>query len=181
MGDRRIPPHEVEDLVDGKFHPVVQRHHHDRSGTDVADDCLQTGDDFQFFWRWHVLHLWCSSLPFALSKKFALELDQDIRYANETVRRCHSVALADVVADNGIAYPPPVGLANTTNYKFDARESETLLMGQGFGVATDIQTGQATMCYLPGIETPERECWYINMGAVDREFFTTQAMVKAAP
>jgi glucose/arabinose dehydrogenase len=49
--------------------------------------------------------------------------------------------LADKVADNGIAYPPPVGLANTTNYKFDARESETLLMGQGFGVATDIQTG----------------------------------------
>jgi glucose/arabinose dehydrogenase len=49
--------------------------------------------------------------------------------------------MADHVADNGIAYPPPVGLADTTNYKFDARESETLLMGQGFGVATDIQTG----------------------------------------
>jgi hypothetical protein len=48
-------------------------------------------------------------------------------------------------------------------------------------VSTDVQTGQATMCYLPGIETPERECWYINMGAVDKEFFTTQAMVKAAP
>jgi hypothetical protein len=32
--------------------------------------------------------------------------------------------------------------------------------------------------YLPGIETPERECWYINMGAVDKAFFTTQAMVK---
>ena len=38
----------------------------------------------------------------------------------------------------------------------------------------------ATMCYLPGMETPERECWYINMGAVDRSFFTTQGMVKAA-
>ncbi len=37
------------------------------------------------------------------------------------------------------------------------------------------------MCYLPGKETPERECWYIDMGAVDRNFFTTQAMVKAAP
>jgi hypothetical protein len=47
-------------------------------------------------------------------------------------------------------------------------------------VSTDVQTGQATMCYLPGIETPERECWYINMGAVDKEFFTTQAMVKSA-
>ena len=48
-------------------------------------------------------------------------------------------------------------------------------------VSTDVQTGQATMCYLPGIETPERECWYINMGAVDKDFFTTQALVKAAP
>jgi hypothetical protein len=29
--------------------------------------------------------------------------------------------------------------------------------------------------------TPEREYWYINMGAVDKDFFTTDAMVKAAP
>ena len=48
-------------------------------------------------------------------------------------------------------------------------------------VSTDVQSGQASMCYLPGIETPERECWYINMGEVDKDFFTTQAMVKAAP
>jgi hypothetical protein len=47
-------------------------------------------------------------------------------------------------------------------------------------VSTDVQSGLATMCYLPGIETPERECWYINMGAVDRDFFTTQAMFRAA-
>ena len=47
-------------------------------------------------------------------------------------------------------------------------------------VSTDVQSGQATMCYLPGLETPERECWYINMGAVDRNFFTTDAMVRAA-
>ena len=47
-------------------------------------------------------------------------------------------------------------------------------------VSTDVQTGLATMCYLPGIETPERECWYINMGAVDKSFFTTEAMVQAA-
>jgi hypothetical protein len=47
-------------------------------------------------------------------------------------------------------------------------------------VSTDLQSGLATMCYLPGIETPERECWYINMGAVDRQFFTTDAMVRAA-
>ncbi len=47
-------------------------------------------------------------------------------------------------------------------------------------VSTDVQSGQATMCYLPGIDTPERECWYINMGAVDKAFFTTDAMVRAA-
>jgi len=48
-------------------------------------------------------------------------------------------------------------------------------------VSTDMQSGLATMCYLPGIETPERECWYINMGAVDRDFFTTNTMVRLAP
>jgi hypothetical protein len=47
-------------------------------------------------------------------------------------------------------------------------------------VSTDVQSGIATMCYLPGAETPERECWYINMGAVDKNFFTTDAMVRAA-
>ena len=36
------------------------------------------------------------------------------------------------------------------------------------------------MCYLPGRETPERECWYINMGAVDKTFFTANAMQEAA-
>ncbi len=38
----------------------------------------------------------------------------------------------------------------------------------------------ATMCYLPGRETPEHECWYINMGAVDKTNFTTDAMARAA-
>ena len=45
----------------------------------------------------------------------------------------------------------------------------------------DVQSGFATMCYLPAQNTPERECWYINMGAVDKSFFTTESMVKAAP
>ena len=47
-------------------------------------------------------------------------------------------------------------------------------------VSTDEQAGFATMCYLPGIDTPERECWYINMGAENREFFTVDAMTAAA-
>ncbi|MFZ0888390.1 MAG: DUF1329 domain-containing protein [Candidatus Binataceae bacterium] len=45
----------------------------------------------------------------------------------------------------------------------------------------EVQQGFSTMCYLPARNTPERECWYINMGAVDKNFLTTQAMVKAAP
>jgi hypothetical protein len=47
--------------------------------------------------------------------------------------------------------------------------------------ATDIQDGLSTMCFLPSTETPERECWYINMASVDRNFFTVAAMVKSAP
>jgi hypothetical protein len=46
--------------------------------------------------------------------------------------------------------------------------------------STDVQSGLGTMCYLPGIETPEKECWYINMGAVDKSFFTTDNMVRLA-
>ncbi len=45
----------------------------------------------------------------------------------------------------------------------------------------DVQSGMASMCYLPGRNTPEHECWYINMGAVDRNFFTIRAMTTAAP
>jgi hypothetical protein len=45
--------------------------------------------------------------------------------------------------------------------------------------SVDLQSGMVTTCYLPGPDTTERECWYINMGAVDRDFFTADAMVKA--
>ncbi|HLX38613.1 MAG TPA: DUF1329 domain-containing protein [Candidatus Binataceae bacterium] len=47
--------------------------------------------------------------------------------------------------------------------------------------ALDEQGGLSSMCYLPGQTTPERECWYINMGAIDKEFCTVRAMVSAAP
>jgi len=39
----------------------------------------------------------------------------------------------------------------------------------------------ASMCYLPAQDTAEHECWYINMGAVDKSFFTVKAMTEAAP
>jgi hypothetical protein len=45
----------------------------------------------------------------------------------------------------------------------------------------DVQGNISTMCYLPGQHTPERECWYINMGAVSKDFCTVKSMVAAAP
>ena len=47
--------------------------------------------------------------------------------------------------------------------------------------AIDVQANFSTMCYLPGQHTPERECWYVNMGAVDKDFCTVKSMVAAAP
>jgi hypothetical protein len=44
----------------------------------------------------------------------------------------------------------------------------------------DIQGQSSSHCYLPGKEVPERECWYINMGAVDKQFFLPISMQKAA-
>jgi Protein of unknown function (DUF1329) len=46
--------------------------------------------------------------------------------------------------------------------------------------STDVQSGLSTVCYHPGYDTPEKECWYINMGAVDRSFFDTMALVRAS-
>ena len=37
--------------------------------------------------------------------------------------------------------------------------------------STYVQSGLATVAYHPGYDVPEKECWYINMGAVDRSFF----------
>jgi len=45
----------------------------------------------------------------------------------------------------------------------------------------DMQGNYSSMCYLPGQRTPEHECWYINMGAVDKDFCSVKAMVAAAP
>jgi len=66
----------------------------------------------------------------------------------------------------------PVPDAKVAIYPF---EREFILAAS----SVDVQTGHVTTCYLPGPDTPERECWYINMGAVDRDFCTTEAMSKA--
>jgi len=46
-------------------------------------------------------------------------------------------------------------------------------------VSIDVQSGLSTACYLPGHHPPERDCWYINMGAVHRDFFRVETMVSA--
>lgn len=47
--------------------------------------------------------------------------------------------------------------------------------------STDVQSGQTSMCYLPSPHAPEKECWYISMGAVSNVDMTPEAMVKRAP
>jgi hypothetical protein len=47
-------------------------------------------------------------------------------------------------------------------------------------VVQDLNSGLASTLFMPGRETPERECWYINMGALDRSFFVPEQMVHAA-
>src|SRR5947209_2482103 len=56
--------------------------------------------------------------------------------------------LADHVADNGI-FPPPIGTAaGTAGYKYTGQESESLLIGQNFGVTTDKRTGPDGGLYI---------------------------------
>ncbi len=44
----------------------------------------------------------------------------------------------------------------------------------------DCQSKLSTVCYLPSRDAPERDTWYINMGAVNENFFTSDALEKAA-
>jgi hypothetical protein len=48
------------------------------------------------------------------------------------------------------------------------------------GTSTNVQNGMSSFCDLPTPGAPERECWYINMGAVTLADFTQQAMVSSA-
>ncbi len=36
----------------------------------------------------------------------------------------------------------------------------------------DVQSGASSVMYMPGRDSAERECWYIDMGLVDKSFFT---------
>ena len=44
----------------------------------------------------------------------------------------------------------------------------------------NVQSGFSSVCYHPSLTAPTHESWFINMGAVDREWFTPEAMARAA-
>jgi hypothetical protein len=46
-------------------------------------------------------------------------------------------------------------------------------------VDANIQTGASTVVFMPGRHSPERECWYIDMGTVDQGFFNPDKLEAA--
>jgi Protein of unknown function (DUF1329) len=44
----------------------------------------------------------------------------------------------------------------------------------------NVQSGFSTVCYHPSSDSPSGDAWFINMGAVDRDWFTPEAMARAA-
>ena len=44
----------------------------------------------------------------------------------------------------------------------------------------NLQSGFATVCYHPSPSAPSPDSWFINMGAIDRNWFTPEAMARAA-
>src|SRR5262249_19709523 len=57
----------------------------------------------------------------------------------------------------------PIADAKIAIYPFK-RMLQTALVDE------DVQNGFSTVVYMPGRETEERECWYINMGLVTKSF-----------
>jgi len=81
-------------------------------------------------------------LPVAFSMVFRFAADRAYLGFSAAPR------LADHVAENG-TFPPPVGTAvGTAGYKYTGQESESLLIGQNFGVTTDIRTGPDGGLYI---------------------------------
>jgi Protein of unknown function (DUF1329) len=44
----------------------------------------------------------------------------------------------------------------------------------------NVQSGLSGVCYHPSPDSPTQDSWFINMGAVDRDWFTPEAMARAA-
>ena len=48
-------------------------------------------------------------------------------------------------------------------------------------VDEDVQYGFSTVVYMPGRETQEHECWYINIGIVTKAFVNPHQPAMHAP
>jgi len=46
-------------------------------------------------------------------------------------------------------------------------------------VDEDLETGFSSVIYMPGATSPDRECWYIDMGTVQNSFFQPEALQSA--
>jgi len=46
-------------------------------------------------------------------------------------------------------------------------------------VDANVQSGASTVVFMPGRHSPERECWYIDMGTVDQGFFSPDKLEAA--
>jgi hypothetical protein len=46
--------------------------------------------------------------------------------------------------------------------------------------STNVQSGFSTVCYHPSLNAPSHDSWFINMGSVDRDWFTPEQMARAA-
>jgi hypothetical protein len=44
----------------------------------------------------------------------------------------------------------------------------------------NVQSGFSTVCYHPSQNAPSHDSWFINMGSVDRDWFTAEQMARAA-
>jgi hypothetical protein len=44
----------------------------------------------------------------------------------------------------------------------------------------NVQSGLSGVCYHPSLTAPTQDSWFINMGAVSRDWFTPEAMARAA-
>ena len=40
----------------------------------------------------------------------------------------------------------------------------------------DLQSGYSTVVYMPGHESDDRECWYINMGVITKQWLDPHRM-----
>jgi len=111
--------------------------------------------------------------PGALDKKTILYLDSEVWFEPyiDTYDRSGQLWRTHIY---WLAYRDrPVPDARVAIYPF----KREFVVG---AASIDMQGNFSTMCYLPGQHTPERECWYINQGAVEKDFFTVRAMTAAA-